>query len=498
MTDQAQVQSLGGVKKLGLADVIAQSVGFMGPVFSVAFLVPLIVGLTAVTGKGAGTAAPLAMVIAAVGVFGVGWIVSQYAKRIHSAGSLYDYVTEGLGARIGGAAGYLYYLAILVLGGCMLIMIAGTAHDTLLAEFGFDGISGLGWSIILLILVAAILYFGVALSTRAQLVLALFSIAVVLIFCVYVIIKVGSANDIAAGFSPSGSPTGWGGVLFGVLYGVLLFTGFETAANLAEETANPKRNISRAVIIAVIAISAFYIICTYAQVAGYGFSLDSLGSNAGAPLFGLAAPVEDGGLGSTFIRGLLELVVLLDMLAILLGCAVAGSRGLFALARDNRLPKKLSEVSGRGVPLKAGVVVLVFLVITIILTEFVPGFVPILGPDGQPAVPHYISVFSWMSTVGGFSLAVIYLLMCVGALRGLRDHPKPALVWISAILGIAVTGAAIFGAAYQVPMPTISAVWFAAAVLLIGLIAAFAVKGRSVGLSDFSGLPADEQRPQKL
>ena len=56
----------GSGRKLPLVDVVAQSVGFMGPVFSMAFLVPLIVGLNA-TSKGAGAAAPLSVLIAAVG-----------------------------------------------------------------------------------------------------------------------------------------------------------------------------------------------------------------------------------------------------------------------------------------------------------------------------------------------------------------------------------------------------------------------------------------------
>ena len=56
----SEKQTLGGRgRKLSLVDVVAQSVGYMGPVFSIAFLVPLIVGLISVTGKGAGVAAPL-------------------------------------------------------------------------------------------------------------------------------------------------------------------------------------------------------------------------------------------------------------------------------------------------------------------------------------------------------------------------------------------------------------------------------------------------------
>jgi len=73
---------------VSMTGVMAQSVGFMGPVFSVATLLPLVVGLSA-TGHGAGVATPVAIIIAGIGIFGAGWIIAQYAKRIHLCGSLY-------------------------------------------------------------------------------------------------------------------------------------------------------------------------------------------------------------------------------------------------------------------------------------------------------------------------------------------------------------------------------------------------------------------------
>ena len=93
-----------------------------------------------------------------------------------------------------------------------------------------------------------VLYFGVQISTRVQLTLALVSAAVVLAFFIKVIIDVGSDNDVATAFNPNSSTSGWSGIFFGVLYGVLIFVGFETAANLAEETAEPKRAIPKAVL----------------------------------------------------------------------------------------------------------------------------------------------------------------------------------------------------------------------------------------------------------
>jgi apolipoprotein N-acyltransferase len=71
-----------GAKVLSLPDVIAQSVGFMGPVFSSAFVIPLVVGVISASGKGGGVASPLSVIIAGIGVFALGWIVSSYAKEV--------------------------------------------------------------------------------------------------------------------------------------------------------------------------------------------------------------------------------------------------------------------------------------------------------------------------------------------------------------------------------------------------------------------------------
>src|SRR5436189_4929104 len=57
-----------GAKLLSLPDVIAQSIGFIGPVFSSAFVIPLVVGVISASGKGGGVASPLSVLIAAVGV----------------------------------------------------------------------------------------------------------------------------------------------------------------------------------------------------------------------------------------------------------------------------------------------------------------------------------------------------------------------------------------------------------------------------------------------
>ena len=381
-------------------------------------------------------------------------------------------MSDGLGERAGIACGLLYYIGILALAVAILVMIGGTVHDTIAAEFNVTPLPAIWWDIILAAALAVVLYAGVALSTRVQLTLALISILVVLVFFINVIARAkgGNASD---AFSPSGSPTGWSGIFFGVLYGVLLFTGFETAANLGEETAHPKRDIPRAILISVLAVAGFYVIASYGQVAGYHFSLDAIGKNAGAPLFGLAGPTSQGGFGSVAVRRLLELVVVFDMIAVMIGASVSAARGLFALGRDGHLPRALGGLSARNTPVVASTFVVIADLVAIAVTQWWTGLFAI------PQVPHYVAMFSWLAAFGGFALAVIYLLMSVGALRGLRDHDKRWAVWLAAIVGIVVTAGAIFGSVYKVTAPNIYVPYAAIAILVIGLIVAFFRAGKN-------------------
>src|SRR5262249_12642383 len=112
-----------GAKLLSLPDVVAQSVGFMGPVFSSAFVIPLVIGVISASGQNGALASPLSVLIAAVKIFALGWIVSTYAKQIHATDSLYDYVTRGLSERVGTTAGWLYYGDVTMLLTGLLLLI---------------------------------------------------------------------------------------------------------------------------------------------------------------------------------------------------------------------------------------------------------------------------------------------------------------------------------------------------------------------------------------
>jgi amino acid transporter len=478
-----------GAKRLSLIDVVAQSVGFMGPVFSAAFLIPLIAGAGA-SGRGAGEATPFAVILASIGVFALGWIVAQYAKKIHAAGSLYDYVSMGFGGRTGAVAGWVYYGGTTVLASAIVCLIGGLIHDILLGEFEIEPLPGWVWSLLFVAAVFLIMYLGVEISTRVQLTLALVSAAVVLVFFLYVILQ-ADTQKIAA-FSPTSAADGWGGILFGVVYGVLIFVGFETAANLAEETAEPQRSIPRAVTASVVLVAVFYVVAAYAQLAGFSFDIATFTSpdvaNAG-PIFILASPsaaANPFGFGSTWILRLIELVVILDIAAVGLGAAVASTRGLFALARDRRIPGPIAAVSSRrGTPAGAIAFVEAVSLVMLFLAYNANGLFALLAPL------HYFAMFIWLSTFGGFALVVVYLAMSLGAFKGLADNPNRAGVIVASLVGVLLTAGAVFGGVWRVEGPLKLVPYAVLVWLVLGVVVTFLATGREPASRVLSDLRSD-------
>jgi amino acid transporter len=136
--------------------------------------------------------------------------------------------------------------------------------------------------------------------------------------------------------------------------------------------------------------TVFFVLAAYVEVADFHYSLKTLTAAASAPLFALGAPKSAGGYGGTWIDRLLELVVLFDMLAVAIGCAVSASRGIFAMARDRRIPGVLATTSKRY---DSPVGATIFLVGASLLT--LAADVWWKGLFALPATPHYFALFAW-------------------------------------------------------------------------------------------------------
>ena len=456
---------VGGGEKLGkgnltLLDVIAQSIGFIGPVFAAAFFIPTIVGAS-LNGKGAGIASPVSIIIAMIGMCAVAWIISRFARRIHAAGSLYDYVTEAFGERIGFVAGWVYYGGVIALTLAIGLAFGGFLHDTLFFNHGVE-LEWFWYSIAFWVVAAAMMIRGVAISTRVQLVLGVGSFLIILAFSIWVIIKVGGDGGLSgAPFNPSSSDQGWNGIFFGVLYAVIMFIGFESSANLAEETKSPRKHLPLAIFGSCIAVGIFYIIVTYAQAVGFGLSVQDWLA-AFPPLYALAA---DPRFGSTLFGELVQWIVVIDIAAVGLGTAVGSSRGVFALARDGRLPKVLASVHPKyKTPWIASTALAVASIILIIIIAATNGLMTV----GEMDPGQWFPMFNWLATFGGFMLVAVYISICVAAFKGMPGESQ-GLLALAGIVGGLVSIGAIYGVIVQfADVPTYNRIWWVAALWLLG------------------------------
>jgi amino acid transporter len=454
-----------GRGKLSLTGVLAQSVGFMGPVFSVASLLPLIVGLSA-TGRGAGVVTPLAIIIAGVGIFGAGWVIAEYARRIHVCGSLYEYISDTFGRRVGAAAGWLYYGAVLVLSAATFLVLGGLTESFLSTAFGASvpwWVLSLGYIAVVLVL----LIVGVQVSVRAQLSLVLVSAAAVLAFSLYIIGRggLGGHSLSTAPFSPfsvSGED-----LLYGVLYGINMFIGFESAANLAEETDDPKRHVPRAVLWSLTIVGVYYIVTAYAQDVGFGLDANAWKNS----VFPLQALASGQAFGSEWFGNAMSVLILLDVLAVAIGAGVASTRGMLAMARAGTLPAPLARVSIRfSTPVTGAWVVAIVSLVSVLLTSLGDGVFS--RETGQPGVlqPQWAPMFGWMAGFAGTGLGMMYLAVSVAGVRGLWHSVSRPKLLLAATAGIVVSAGALFGAVYKAASPLNTVPWALGLWLLLGVL----------------------------
>src|SRR5688500_7780956 len=406
-----------GEKNLSTIHAVAQSLA-IGPMFSVA----LILGGISRPDIGAGWNATLAVLIATLGVLAIGYVVALYARRFAGAGAVYEYLTHGAHPWVGVLVAGFFFIGVLFLGGGGIYLGLGILLDGFwTAHISDSGPAWWVWGAIALAIVLVLNYIGVRIAVRAMLTFATLSFVPMLILAIVILAKGGEDGITLSMFNPS--ETSWlgitgGGVLGGVLLGILLFVGFEAAAALGEESHEPHRSIPRAVLGTIAAAGAFYVIMAFAFSIGYGKDAVSEGAWAFSP--GPVSEMATRYVGEWFAT-LLELVVILDAMALALAICVLVGRGFFALGRDGLLPSAFAKVSRHDTPWVGNLVVAfggLGLFVLVWLTDYAQRFV-IATPDGVvPLFPNdQFATFILSATIGSFAVELVYLILAVFAFR---------------------------------------------------------------------------------
>lgn len=427
-------QQLGTKRKLTLVEAIAISVGFMAPLLAMSLNG---IGIA----NTVGAAVPLVFVIGTVGVLAVAYGFIRLTGYFRSVGSIYGLVGETVGPRAGFFGGwaligtYMFFAAC-TLGACAVFFGA------FLQQFGISELP-LPWIIVSLIAGIGVLLLNLresAIVARVLSVIGGVGIAAMLILAVVIFVR------IASGTAPLFSPTvvdengveqvltqttpqtfdfistfSFGDNSFTVVmaasvWAFLSWAGFESCASLGEETANPKRNIPRALLGAVLLGGVLYVFMMFAQTIGFGTD------EVGVAAFQVSQSTMTD-LGTAYIGEWFSMIVgfaaFCVAFASTLSSTAAASRLLFSMGRDGFAHRGLAKVSKHDVP-HVSVITILVIVSLLCIGLAVFGI-------------NEFDVYYWYATIATLCMVVAYGMASIGVIiftvRGKLSHiPKWELI----------------------------------------------------------------------
>ena len=326
-------------------------------------------GIFVILGEAIGDSGPaivLSFVLAGVTCVFSALSYAELASTIPVAGSAYTYGYATMGELVAWIIGWDLILEYGVAVAAVAVGWGQYLSELLDTLFGItlpDAISappGEGGTVnipaaFLVVAVAALLISGVRESARANSIMVVTKIAIVILFIVLAFTGFHSGN-----LTPF-APHGFDGIVTAASVVFFAYIGFDAISTSGEETRNPGRDLPIAIIAALGICTALYILVSLAASAAVPFGkLDG----QDAPL---AYVLQQ--LGFDWAANLISLGALVAISSVVLTVLYGQTRIMFAMCRDGLLPRSWAKLSGRRTPARitAG-----FAVLSGVIAAFVP------------------------------------------------------------------------------------------------------------------------------
>ncbi|HLH85784.1 MAG TPA: APC family permease, partial [Thermoplasmataceae archaeon] len=264
--------------------------------------------------------------------------VMQMGSRFPNAGGYYSYVAKGISKSAGVYTQFLY-LFYQVLNTAAVVIFSSWVLQIFLGIFGYQ-IRGFYLLAIPLVMIFVVPYFGIRISAMFYLITALIEIGIVLVLSVLLVAFPNSSSSFSAPMIPH---VGISAFALSIIYSLFFFTGYGSVLTLAEETKTPRKSIPLMALFSVVGIGLLEFFYIYASDVNWGTSLTATFASASTfPTF-ISAQRFLGVFGLVITGSFAYISFLKGNIAI----QNATSRGIFALARDGVIPKRLSAVHRR-------------------------------------------------------------------------------------------------------------------------------------------------------
>lgn len=285
-------------------------------------------GIFVISGVASGLAGPaviLSIVIAGIVSSFTAYSFVKLSSKFVEEGGPYVYAKRVVSRFAGFITGWLWLFANLVAGATVSLGLASYVVSL------FPQMSIIPIAVSSVLILTTINIFGIKQSSIFNAVLVLLKLSALALFIVI------GFSHLSLSFYEPFMPNGIQGVLSSAALIFFAYTGFGRPATTAEEIKDPKHNIPRSIVLALVLTSIVYVLVGIVSV---GLMPYQKLANSGSPL----TDAIDYGIKIYWLKILVSFAAIVATVSVLLTTVIGVSRVSFAMARDDLLPQFLGKM----------------------------------------------------------------------------------------------------------------------------------------------------------
>src|SRR6478609_7750026 len=316
------------------AGSIVMAVAGSAPAYSIASTTATLVGV-------AGLGAPGALLWCGIPMLGIAWAFLYLGRADVNAGAAYSWVARALHPALGFLSGWALVIS------ATIFMVAGALPAGAMTVSLFDPsqadnvalITAIGalWFVVM----AAFVYFGVHITARAQWIMSVIEVAILVIFAALALFRAATSTHAGPSFSWDwlgfSHLTGPGIFVSAALIAAFYYWGWDVASNLNEETKDGHKSAGSAGLIGVGIVFVLFEIFTIATLVM--LPQDEIENNS-ANILAVLGDVIWPGIGGK----ILIIAVALSTIATLETTLIQVTRTLFSMGRDHTVPTAFGRI----------------------------------------------------------------------------------------------------------------------------------------------------------
>jgi ethanolamine permease len=258
---------------------------------------------------------------------------SELACAIPKAGGVFDYASKAFGKDMGFIAGIAQWIEFVFAPPAIALGIGAYFHLL------FPSVNTLVFAVIAYFIFTGINILGVKISASFELVITIVAVAELTLFAALTLPHFEIKN-----MTQNPLPNGWEGAFAAIPFAIWFFLGMEGLANVAEETIEPQKNITKGFVYSMITLGILAVMTFTAAVGVGGWEkvvYDASGNTSNSPLPMALAQITG---SSALMYHLLVSVGLFGFVASFNGLLLAAGRATYELGKTRNFPHQLGAI----------------------------------------------------------------------------------------------------------------------------------------------------------